>query len=537
MGVDGIGRRELIQRAGGLGGLLALSPVLAGVAEAGAPAARTGPAPGAVTAPGGLDVYESIGVRPLINGRGTFTILSGSLMLPEVLEAIDAAARQYVHLDELADAVGRRLGELTGAEFGMVSSGCSAGLGHAAAACTAGGNPDLHIQIPDLTGFEKTEAIIPRHSRNVYEAAVSAIGLTVVEVETRAELESALGPQTALVYIMAGPRVDESELDTATIAEIARPHGVPVLVDAAAEILTIPNVHLERGADLVAYSGGKCLRGPQTAGLLLGREDLVRAAWVHSAPHHGYGRGFKVGKEEAIGMLAAVEMWLRRDHDAEWDQWTGWLEHIASTVSTVDGVTTRIVQPEGLSNRTPSLRVYWDEEQVGLSGATASATMYDGEPRIALNSTSGDAPGRTGVSITPYMMSPGDDKIIARELRALLLDPPEPPEPPRPPAVDVAGTWQVSIEYTASSSDAHVLELTQDGADLSGTHTGEFVSREATGTVSGETVSIRSSYGESHGDALSFTFTGTVSGDGTSMSGALDMGEYLRATWTATRQA
>jgi uncharacterized pyridoxal phosphate-dependent enzyme len=526
MGVDGLGRRELIQRAGGLGGLLALSPVLAGAAHA----AET-----TESAASRRNVYEEIGVRPLINARGTFTILSGSLMLPEVRDAIDAAARQYVHLDELADGVGRRLGELTGAEFGLVSSGCSAGLGHAAAACTAGGNPDLHIQIPDLTGFEKTEAIIPRHSRNVYEAAVSAIGLTVVEVETRAELEAAIGPQTALVYIMAGPRVDESELDTETIAAVTRPNNVPLLVDAAAEILTIPNVHLERGADLVAYSGGKCLRGPQTAGLLLGREDLVRAAWVHSAPHHGYGRGFKVGKEEAIGMLAAVEMWVRRDHDAEWDRWMSWLDRIARMVSTVDGVTTTVVEPEGLSNRTPSLRIFWDEQAIGMSGATASTTMFEGEPRIALNATSGDGPGRTGVTITPYMMEEGNDRVIGTELRKLLLDPPAPPEPPQPPAVDVAGTWAVLIEFAASSSSAHVLELTQDGAAVTGTHAGEFVSRDATGTVSGDNVSVRSSYGESHGDALDFTFTGTVDGD--SMSGELSMGEYLTATWTATRQA
>ena len=308
----------------------------------------------------GANVYQSIGVRPLINARGTFTIISGSTMLPEVREAMDAAARQYVHLDELAEAVGARLAELTRAEWGLVTNGCSAGLTLATAACVAGGNPDLHVKLPNLSGFAKDEAIIPANSRNVYDAALRAVGVRVVEVSTLAEFEAALGPRTALIYILAGPGADASPLNVKAIAPIAQAKGVPILVDAAAEILTIPNVHLENGATLVAYSGGKCLRGPQTAGLLLGRKDLVRAAWVHSAPHHGFARALKVGKEDAIGMLMAVEMWVKRDHEAEWKRWNAWLDHIAQRVSTIAGVTTAVSQPNGLSNRTPSLRVLWD---------------------------------------------------------------------------------------------------------------------------------------------------------------------------------
>ena len=169
------------------------------------------------------------------------------------------------------------------------------------------------------------------------------------------ELDAAFGPRTAMVYVFAGPWADEGPVSTAALAARARKRGVPVLVDAAAEILTVPNVHLQAGADLVGYSGGKCLRGPQTAGILIGREDLVRAAWVQSAPHHGFGRSMKVGKEEAMGMLMAVEMWMKRDHEAEWARWTAWLETIAARVSTVDGVTTSVVEPIGLSNRTPTL--------------------------------------------------------------------------------------------------------------------------------------------------------------------------------------
>ena len=167
-------------------------------------------------------MYTSIGVRPFINARGTFTILSGSLMLPEVRAAMDLAARQYVHLDELTDAIGARLAALTGAEWGLVTSGCAAALTHATAAAVAGGNPDLHIRIPHLQGFARDEVIIPKHSRNVYDAAVRAVGVRVIEASTMAEFEAALGPRTAMIYVLAGPRADASPLSVEAMAPLAR---------------------------------------------------------------------------------------------------------------------------------------------------------------------------------------------------------------------------------------------------------------------------------------------------------------------------
>jgi len=479
------------------------------------------------------DVYRSIGVRPLINARGTFTIISGSLMLPEVRAAIDAAAQHHVHLDELMAAVGARLAELTKAEWGMVSSGCSAALTHATAACVAGGNPDLHVRMPNLAGFPKDEVIIPRHSRNVYDAAVRAVGVRVVEVGTPEELEAAFGPRTAMVYILAGPEADKPPLDTRSIAKLANQKHVPVLVDAAAEILTIPNVHLDNGATLVAYSGGKCIRGPQSAGLLLGRKDLVRAAWVHSAPHHGFSRAMKVGKEEAIGMLMAVEMWAKRDHKAEWSRWMGWLDSIAKTVSRVEGVTTSIAETNALSNRTPTLTIRWDRKRIGISGADLARHLLDTEPRVA---TPGgrDRGDEASISITPYQMADGEEKIVADRIHAALSNAPRQTAPTRTaaPAADISGQWDVRIEYLASAS-THTLHLKQAGNRLEGAHQGDFVSRDLSGTIEGSALQISSSYTERHGDALSFRFTGTVEGD--AMSGTLDMGEYLTANWTARR--
>jgi L-seryl-tRNA(Ser) seleniumtransferase len=526
MSDSGLTRRALLRRGTDLGAAL---PFLGNRDRRALHGERTAAVNG-----GAPDVYGAIGVRPVINARGTFTIISGSTMLPEVRTALDAAARQYVHLDELMDAIGRRLAELTEAEWGMVTSGCAAALTHATAAAVAGGNPDLHVRMPDLRGFAKDEAIIPTHSRNVYDAALRAIGVRIVEVSTMAELEAAIGPRTALVYILAGPEADESPLSLQAIAPVARAKNVPILVDAAAEILTIPNVHLQNGATLVAYSGGKCLRGPQTAGLLLGRKDLVKAAWVHSAPHHGVGRAMKVGKEEAIAMLTAVEMWTKRDHYAEWQRWSGWLDDIAKRVGAIDGVTPTVVQPRGLSNRTPSLRIHWDRERFGMSGDAVARALLEGDPRIALFAIGGDGnPALTGVSVTPYMLAPGEVGIVADQLHAVLTRGPKTPTAaPASPAGDLTGAWEVRIRYAAAEA-THTLHLRQRGNDLEGAHLGDFVTRDLTGTIDGSAVRIASRLTEAHGDALFYTFTGTVNGD--TMSGSLDMAEYLAASWTATR--
>jgi seryl-tRNA(Sec) selenium transferase len=523
MSANEISRRDLLKRSS----LLAVPALLGAEAAQAAASAPAVPRTGA-------EVYSAIGVRPLINARGTYTIISGSRMLPEVRDAMSAASRHHVHLDELADAIGARLATLTQAEWGLVTSGCAAALTHATSACVAGGNPDLHVRIPDLRGFARDEAIIPKHSRNVYDAAVRATGVRVIEVATVAELEAAFGPRTALVYILAGPEAEAGPLTTRVICDAAKAKGVPVLVDAAAEILTVPNVHLQNGATLVAYSGGKCLRGPQTGGMLLGRKDLVRAAWVHSAPHHGFSRAMKVGKEEAIGMLTAVEMWTKRDHAAEWAQWMSWLDAIAMRVKAIDGVRTEVEQPEGLSNKTPALRILWDAKRFGMTGPKAARHLFDTDPRVAVFPANVKGESETGLSVTPYMLAAGEEKIVADRIHALLKDPPRSPEAATAaPGADLTGQWDVRIEYAAGTSN-HTLHLMQRGNRIEGSHQGDFVSRDLAGSIDGNAVRVASEYAESHGDALTYTFTGQVAGD--EMSGALELGEYRAARWTAKRR-
>ncbi len=515
------------------GALLALPGVLSGKS-----ASAATPSAGVRV---GSRIFESIGVRPVINCKGTHTIIGGSLELPEVRAAKEAAAQHFVQLDELMEGIGRRLATLTGAEWGMVTSGCAAAISHSTAACVAGANPDRHVRLPNLAGFDKDEVIIPGYSRNVYDAAVRAVGVRVVEVETPEEMEAALGPRTAMVYVLAGDRSENGPLSLDVITRLANPRKVPVFVDAAAEILTVPNVHLQRGAALVGYSGGKCLRGPQCAGLLLGRKDLVRAAWVHSAPHHGFGRAMKVGKEEAIGMLVAVETWMKRDHKAEWNRWVSWMEQISKKVTSIEGVTADLrAEPRGLSNRSPSLRLSWDPRKLGITGQEVSRVLFTSEPRIVLSEDGGGRARRamesaeTSIGIMAYMMQPGDSKIVANRIHATLAGAQKarPREAPRPPVADLSGHWDVDIEYVGSRS-RHSLFLRQQGAELAGTHQGDFAGRDVQGSIEGNLVRLQSFYRE-NGDNIGYGFTGTVEQD--KMSGELDLGEYLAARWSARRR-
>jgi L-seryl-tRNA(Ser) seleniumtransferase len=481
----------------------------------------------------GPNLYQSIGVTPLVNCKGTFTIITGSQTLPEVKRAMEAASQAYVHMDELMDAVGQRLADLTKAEWGIVTAGCAAALTHATSACIAGGDPEKLQRLPNLTGL-KSEVVVPRYSRNEYDHAVRMLGVKMVEVETAAQFEAALGPRTAMVMILSCPAAAKGELSIENASAMARRKGVPVLVDAAAEVLTIPSIHLRHGANMVAYSGGKCLRGPQCAGLLLGQKDLLRAAWINSAPHHAFGRSLKVGKEEIMGMLAAVEMWVKRDHEAEWNQWQSWLDHIAEQATKVPGVTSEILQPEDLSNHAPRLRLSWDVRQLGITGTEVEEILYHGQPRIVVAGASGTRRDNRPSSITimPYMMMPGDDRIAAAAIHQLLAKPPKISVPePEPPGVDVGGEWSAELTFMSGSSRHH-LSIAQRDGKLSGTHRGDILSGNLTGYVEGRRVFIRSGH-HIEGTTLHYAFTGDVQGD--RIEGVVGLGEYGQAKWAAQK--
>ena len=512
-------RRRLFRN----GGLTALLGAFGGAAS---------PARGALEV--GPNLYESIGVKPVINAKGTFTIISGSLSLPEVKQAMMEASKHYVHIDELMNAVGKRIAEITGAESAIVTSGCAAALTHATSACIAGGDPEKIQRLPDLTGL-KNQVVAPRYSRNVYDHAIRMLGIEMVDVENVEELRHALGPRTAMIMVLASPE-DTGPFGLEQITQVAKQRGVPVLVDAAAEGLTIPNIHLQRGADLVCYSGGKALRGPQSAGILIGRKDLVRAAWTNSAPHHAFGRPMKVGKEEAMGMLAAVEMWVKRDHEAEWRSWEGWLEEIAQSVRRIDGVTTEVRQPRGLSNRSPRLEVQWDGDKLGVYGEEVEKRLYSGDPRIVLAGGRGSRRegGESSVSVMPWQMLPGDAAVIGDALYRALSNPPEVSAATSSgPAADVGGQWDVTIDYVLAPTQ-HKVFLEQTDADLRGLHEGERTDGDVRGWVDRDKVRFSSRH-RWEGASFGFTFEGVAKGD--SMEGEVDLGEYFTAPWRATRHS
>ena len=476
------------------------------------------------------NIFQSIGVEPIINCRGTFTIIGGSIERPEVRAAMEAASKNFVQYDELADGIGKRLAEVTGAEWGMVSAGCAAGMKHVTAACVTGGNPEKLIRIPNLEGFDKTEVIIPRHSRNTYDHAIRNIGVKIITVDTMEELENAINPKTAMIYLMAFDVASSEAISLEAVAKLATPKNIPIMVDAAAEDLTIPSVHLQRGATVVVYSGGKAICGPQCAGLVLGRKDILMSAWQASSPHHGPGRDNKVGREEMMGMLAAVEAWIARDHPAEWKRWLTWLDTIEKRVTKIEGIKTSVKEPTDLSNRSPVLLISWDPDKLNITGEEVAEEVGRNKPRIALGGhTDG---GTTSIHITTGQMQPGQEKIVADRLFDLLSQKRSPRSTAMAaPSSTVTGRWDVTVEFFSSKSQ-HTLIMEQDGNWIQGSHQGDLSTRDMVGTLEADQIKLRS-VDRHTADSITFIFSGTVSGD--AMSGQIYMGEYRTATFTAKR--
>jgi L-seryl-tRNA(Ser) seleniumtransferase len=506
-----VSRRDLFL-TGGAAGVLSAVPV-----SAAAPT-RAEPPP---------DVYTRLGVKPFINCTATLTINGGSRQLPEVIEAIEQAAHYHVDLDELMEGAGKRLSELLQVEWAMVTCGAASALSHATVACIAGTDPERMKQIPDLTGL-KNEVIVPKSSQNEYFHAVRATGVRMVEVDSLEELESALGPQTAMVIVL-GTRWDKPRLSLAEVAPVAKRAGVPVLVDAAADYLVVPNPYIADGADMVAYSGGKIIRGPQTAGLLIGRQDLIRAAFANSAPHHAFGRMMKVSKEEIVGMVTAVEVWFsKRNLDSEYKEWEGWYDHISKKVQAVDGVTTQ-VRPPGRGSPFPALNVEWDETKIGLTSGEVGDILLGGSPRI-MTHASGDG---HSLLIRPAAMKPEEYKIVADRLAEIFRSAPKPKEhSPAPPAAELSGRWDVEMKFVRGQA-SHMLFLEARGNSVEGTHVGTRQRTDMKGTVDGDKVRLRSSM-PFQGTRVAYDFEGTISAD--RMSGTVKLGEYPSATWTAVRR-
>ena len=276
------------------------------------------------------EIYRQLGVRPLINAAGTYTVLTGSVMPERARRAMEAASRSFVHLQDLQKAVGERIAKLLGVESAMVTSGAACSIMLATAACITGSDTEKIRRVPDLTGM-KSEVVVPRAHRNGFDHAARNVGVSLIEVDTLDELHRAIGPKTAMLYF-TNIFEHKGQIKRAEFIAAGRQAGSPVFNDAAAELPPATNLSsiVREGFDLVGFSGGKGLRGPQSSGLLVGRKDLIQAAVLNNNPHEeAIGRPCKVGKEEMMGLLAAVEEYVQRDHEADIRLWRGFMESIA----------------------------------------------------------------------------------------------------------------------------------------------------------------------------------------------------------------
>ena len=421
--------------------------------------------------------YLALGVRPFINCASVRTAHSGSLMLPEVRAAIAQASRQFVSLDELMEGASRRIAQLTGAPWGIVTCGSAAALTLATAACVAGNDPVKMVRLPFTDGWANRVIMLKNH-RFAYDQAIRMVGTHIIEIETIADLDAALLEPVAMVAVL-GTQEAASEVRLEDIVSRARPLGIPVLVDAASEHIERPSPYLARGADMVIYSGGKFLRGPQTSGLLLGRKELIQAAWRNASPHQAFARGMKVSKEDVIGLLAALEVWFEhRDPAAELRRWNDDLANIAGWLKG-SGVNIQVIPPHGVV-LVPRLQVSWDRAKVAVDGETLRLRLLDSEPRIMLDDMSVT---ENSIAIDPFGLQPGEADQVGRALVAALAAPIVATQSAASiPSVDVSGTWDVDVSFLRGKR-THIIHLEQHDGAIIGRHASQQFEGPVTGSV------------------------------------------------------
>lgn len=520
-----LNRRQML-----VAGAIAGGAALVGPRAARAAAAATLPVRGT-----GPDIYSLFGVKPFINCTSTYTINGGSAMLPEVIQAMNSAAFYPVNFDELMEHAGKRIADLLQVESAMVSSGTAGAMTCATLACVAGGDPEKMQQLPDTTGI-KGEVVVPRWSRSVYDHAVRSTGVKMIEVETLQDLEAAFSPRTAMATGQINLANDGNPFTLEQYVAVAHKHGVPVVLDVADRLPLVPNPYISRGADMVAYSGGKIIRGPQTAGILIGRKDLIAAAFMNSAPHHAFARAMKVSKEEIVGMVKAIEMLRtgKRNRDAEDKEWREWFLHITRTVSKVPGVSGEIIEPKDKAYY-PTMKVVWDGTKVGITAGEVGKQLLEGEPRIMTHAGLAESNQATEMLLRPAAMWADEYKIVADRIYEILSKAPgpKPKATYAAPAGDVSGMWEADIAFKLGSA-RHTFYLDPKGNQISGQYSGRLIKGPLKGHVDGNKVEF-SSGGRIEGQTLHYTYTGTF--DGKQMSGTVDLGEYGKASFKATRKA
>jgi uncharacterized pyridoxal phosphate-dependent enzyme len=396
-----ISRRRLLHASAGL----AVTGILADTAAA----AQDGPRQG---------VYASLGLKHVINATGTVTNLGGSVMPPEVVAAWVDASRHFVNLLDLQAKVGERIAKLIGVEAALVTTGAAGALLLATAAAVTGSDRKLIARLPDTTGM-KNEVVLQKTHHSCYDNQLTNVGVRLVEVETAADVEKAVSKRTALMYFMNKDEAN-GRIRARQWLELARRHKVPTLLDAAADVPPVERLggYNRMGFDLVAFSGGKAIRGPNDTGLLLGKKNLINAAVLNTNPHcPSIGRSMKVSKEDMIALLAAVERFVKLDHQAEWREWERRIRVIEARLKDIPTLQCeRIVPP--IANHVPHLLLTWDEGRAKITRARLTQALMEADPPIQIGRVSGT--GDRGVLISVLTLQAGEERIVADRLRAIL---------------------------------------------------------------------------------------------------------------------
>jgi L-seryl-tRNA(Ser) seleniumtransferase len=410
-------RRTFLGSAGMFAGMLFNARKALGLANGAAPSGASA-LPEKLTGLGSTgNVYEELGVTTVINAQGTMTYLGGSLPHPEVEAVMALAAQHFVPIVELEVAAGKRICELLKLppEYdAIVTCGAAAGMQSGLAGILTGNNPKFIEQIPDLTGM-KSEVIIQKSHRNPFDHQLRNTGAKLVVVETREDVKKAINPQTAMMHFSNFANAS-GQIKVDQWVMLAHENNLPAFIDAAADTPPVSNLwnFAKMGYDLIAFSGGKAIRGPQCAGLLIGKKELVANALLNNSPHEDViGRSQKVGKEEIVGMVKALEIYLIEDHAAIEKEWWRQLDAISSEVTRVPGVTTSYHVPD-VANHVPHMNIFWDPRKISLSARDASKALREGKPSIVIGGS------ENGLGMSSFMLKPGEEKIIAARLVELL---------------------------------------------------------------------------------------------------------------------
>lgn len=364
------------------------------------------------------DLFEELGVIKVINAGVTMTFLSGSLMMPEVLDAINSTSHDFANMFDLQDKVGAKIAEMLQCEDAMVTSGAACAMVLGTAAAITGKDPEKIKLIPNLPG-PRPEVIMLKSHRYLFDQAITTTGATIIEVAGPDEMDKAFNSNTvlALFYNAAG----SSSVSHEEFIALCKKHNIPSFIDAAADVPPVENLfkYQKMGFDLVTFSGGKMIRGPQSAGLLFGRKDLIEAAKLNHSPHEApIGRPMKVNKEEMFGMYAALKSYLERNHQQEWDGWLERIEKIKKKVTQVESVQGETYINPGPANAFPTLYVTWDQEIVKMTANDAQAALQKGTPSIVTNVTTKD--GSKVLSVGVVLLRPDQIDIVARRVREVL---------------------------------------------------------------------------------------------------------------------